>query len=75
MYPAPSPGIIDAMTRDDAAAFARDWLKAWNAHDPDALRSYWEAGLQRIPDLHFEVLGFYMGIDTLVINYRNQPAP
>ncbi len=38
----------------------------------DALRAYWTEGLARIPDLRFEVLGVYAGVDTLVINYRNQ---
>ncbi len=38
----------------------------------DALRAYWTSALTRIPDLHFEVLGSYVGVDTLVINYRNQ---
>jgi hypothetical protein len=37
-----------------------------------ALREYWREGLRRIPDLHFEVVGTYIGVDTLVINYRNQ---
>jgi hypothetical protein len=37
-----------------------------------ALREYWSEGLRRIPDLHFEVLGLYVGVNTLVINYRNQ---
>ena len=37
-----------------------------------ALREYWREGLCRIPDLHFELLGLYVGQDTLVINYRNQ---
>ena len=37
-----------------------------------ALRDYWEEGIRAIPDLHFEVLGVYVGVDTLVINYRNQ---
>jgi hypothetical protein len=37
-----------------------------------ALRAYWAEGLRRIPDLHFEVLGVYTGLSTLVINYRNQ---
>jgi len=37
-----------------------------------ALRHYWTEGIRRVPDLHFEVLGFYVGVDTLVINYRNQ---
>lgn len=37
-----------------------------------ALRAYWAEGLRRIPDLHFEVVGVYVGVSTLVINYRNQ---
>ena len=37
-----------------------------------ALRGYWTEGLRRIPDLHFEVVATYIGINTLVINYRNQ---
>ncbi|WP_037353870.1 nuclear transport factor 2 family protein [Amycolatopsis orientalis] len=38
----------------------------------EALRAYWAEGLRRIPDLRFEVLGVYAGLDALVINYRNQ---
>jgi ketosteroid isomerase-like protein len=38
----------------------------------DALRDYWREGLRRIPDLHFEVVAAYAGVDALVINYRNQ---
>lgn len=37
-----------------------------------ALRAYWSEGLRRIPDLHFEVVGVYLGVDTLVINYRDR---
>lgn len=37
-----------------------------------ALRDYWAEGLRRIPDLHFEVLGCYVGIGIIVINFRNQ---
>ena len=37
-----------------------------------ALRDYWREGLRRIPDLHFEVLGIYLGQSILVLNYRNQ---
>jgi ketosteroid isomerase-like protein len=36
------------------------------------LRRYWREGLRLIPDLHFEVIDHYVGVDTLVINYRNQ---
>jgi hypothetical protein len=38
----------------------------------EALRRYWSEGVRLIPDLHFEVLGVYVGIATVVINYRNQ---
>lgn len=37
-----------------------------------ALRDYWAQGLQQIEGLHFEVVGVYAGIDSAVINYRNQ---
>jgi ketosteroid isomerase-like protein len=37
-----------------------------------ALRHYWEQGLRLIPDLHFEVVGVYVGVNVMVINYRNQ---
>jgi ketosteroid isomerase-like protein len=37
----------------------------------DAIRAYWTVGLDRIPDLRFEVENIYIGIDMLVINYRN----
>jgi hypothetical protein len=38
----------------------------------EALREYWGKGLPLIPDLHFEVVGVYAGVETIVINYRNQ---
>jgi hypothetical protein len=37
-----------------------------------ALRHYWTEGLRRIPDLHFTIEAIFAGIDTLVIQYRNQ---
>ena len=37
-----------------------------------ALREYWTEGLRRIPDLRFELVDVYLGVDTVVINYRNQ---
>jgi ketosteroid isomerase-like protein len=36
-----------------------------------ALRAYWVAALARVPDLRFEVLGAYAGVDHAVIHYRN----
>jgi ketosteroid isomerase-like protein len=38
----------------------------------DELRRYWSEGLRRIPDLRFEVVAVYVGVETLMINYRNQ---
>jgi hypothetical protein len=37
-----------------------------------ALREYWRAALETMPDLHFEIIGVYHGESALVINYRNQ---
>ena len=33
-----------------------------------ALRRYWAEGLRLIPDLHFDVVGVYVGVGALVIN-------
>ena len=38
----------------------------------DALRSYFAVGLQRLPDLRFTVESVRTGIDTVVIDYRNE---
>lgn len=35
------------------------------------LRTYWSEGLRRSPALHFEIEDLYVGVDTLVIHYRN----
>ncbi len=37
-----------------------------------ALRDYWVTALRGLPDLHFELVGTYVGVDTVVINYRNE---
>jgi hypothetical protein len=37
-----------------------------------ALRRYWSKALSVIPDLHFTIDHVFAGIDTLVIQYRNQ---
>lgn len=37
-----------------------------------ALRAYWNDALARISDLRFEVIDHYLGVDILVIHYRNQ---
>ena len=42
------------------------------ARGKEALRAYWTAGLAALPDLRFEVLDHFVGVETLVIRYRNQ---
>lgn len=36
----------------------------------EAVRAYWQAGLSRLPDLHFELVDVLAGIDGLLILYR-----
>ncbi len=38
----------------------------------EALRAYWREGLRRNAELHFEIEDLYLGVDTIVIHYRNQ---
>lgn len=35
-----------------------------------ALRAYWQIGLARLPDLHFELVDVFTGVDNLTILYR-----
>jgi ketosteroid isomerase-like protein len=37
----------------------------------EQLRAYWSEGLRRNADLHFEIEDLYLGVDTIVIHYRN----
>jgi len=37
-----------------------------------ALRNYWLEALGQVPDLRFELVDVYTGVDSVVINYRNQ---
>lgn len=36
------------------------------------MRQYWAEAVARIPGLRFTVEGVYQGVDTVVVNYRNQ---
>jgi ketosteroid isomerase-like protein len=35
------------------------------------LRAYWSEGLLLSPELHFEIEDLYLGVNSLVIHYRN----
>jgi ketosteroid isomerase-like protein len=94
------------MTNEFAAAFARDWVEAWNAHDlerilcfytedfiiesPMALkllpessgtvagkkevRKYWQIGLEKSPNLEFELLEVFVGVNSLSIFLLNKAS-
>ena len=36
------------------------------------LRQYWEIGLQRLPNLHFDLIDVYVSPDSLVVFYQNE---
>ncbi|WP_371098622.1 nuclear transport factor 2 family protein [Streptomyces sanglieri] len=38
----------------------------------EALRAYWATGLERIPELRFELVDVRVSVHALVIDYRNQ---
>lgn len=37
----------------------------------EAVRAYWRIGLDKIPDLHFELIELLVGIDGLTLYYLN----
>ena len=41
-------------------------------HGKDALRDYWQVALHANPDLQFELVAVYVGVDTVLLHYRNQ---
>ena len=41
----------------------------------ERVRSYWTLGLQRRPNLRFELLEVFGGANSLVIYYRSEQAP
>jgi hypothetical protein len=40
-------------------------------HGKTALRDYFHAGLQAYPDLRFELLSIFTGVDSLTLQYRS----
>jgi hypothetical protein len=36
----------------------------------EAVRAYWEKGLQLLPDLHFELRSFLLGVGSVVLTYQ-----
>jgi ketosteroid isomerase-like protein len=38
----------------------------------DRIRAYWSLALQRLPNLHFELIDTYVSPDSIVVFYRNE---
>lgn len=37
----------------------------------DAARSYWKAALEKVPDLHFELVAATQGVDSIALYYKS----
>jgi ketosteroid isomerase-like protein len=59
-------------TSPTALRFAPE--SAGTVRGKDALRSYWTRALEGHPDLRFELIGVYAGVDTIVLHYRDQAS-
>lgn len=36
-----------------------------------AIATYWQTAFQKVPDLHFKLIGIYVGVSSIVIHYRS----
>ncbi|HVN62101.1 MAG TPA: nuclear transport factor 2 family protein [Gaiellaceae bacterium] len=54
-----SPLVATLAGRDDGRIVGKD-----------ALSAYFAAGLEKYPDLHFEPIDLFVGVDSLVLHYR-----
>jgi ketosteroid isomerase-like protein len=96
----------DMLTREQAEAFAHEWIEVWNSHDLDRImahytedfemtspkivqyignpsgtlkgkenvRAYWKIGLERNPNLYFELIHIMVSVDSVTIYYKNHEA-
>jgi len=90
------------ISMEQAQAFAREWVDAWNSHDlnrivshyaddfqmtspfivkllnepsgtikgKENVRAYWATALQRLPDLHFDLIEVLSSVDSITIYYH-----
>ncbi len=52
------PGTPFSVSAPEPARFAAQWIRAWNG----APRMYWTLALQGNPNLHFALVGVYVGL-------------
>jgi predicted ester cyclase len=48
----------------------KGWL--FTLRGKDRLRAYRETALQRLPDLHFDLIDLFVSPDSVVVFYRNE---
>ncbi len=90
------------LSTEQAQAFAREWVDAWNSHDLDWImshyaddfqmtspfivklmneptgtirgkenvRAYWAKALQRLPNLHFDLIEVLSSMNSITIYYH-----
>src|SRR4029079_10145569 len=59
-----------AMTREQAATLANDWVAAWNAHDLDRIMSHYDDAVELTSPIAAELLGSSDGKVTGKANLR-----
>ena len=58
------------MTSDRIPALGFD--PSGTLHGKDRIRAYWSLALQRLPNLHFELIDLYVSPDSVVVFYQNE---
>jgi len=58
------------MTSDKIPALGFD--ASGTVRGKERLRAYWGTALQRLPNLHFELIDVYVSPDSLVVFYQNE---
>ncbi len=58
------------MTSDKIPALGFD--ASGTVRGKERLRAYWGTALQRLPNLHFELIDVYVSPDSIVVFYQNE---
>jgi ketosteroid isomerase-like protein len=58
------------MTSDRIPAFG--FGASGTLHGKEKLRAYWGAALEKLPNLHFDLIDTYVSPDSIVVFYQNE---
>ncbi|HEV2215871.1 MAG TPA: nuclear transport factor 2 family protein [Terracidiphilus sp.] len=50
------------MTRDEALAFAHEWITTWNSHDLEAILAHYEDNVELVSPVAEQLLGLHGGL-------------